>query len=101
MVATKISWCTYAELADIDLETPQSERRRGDGLKSFKAFARFRRWSFKVKSLNTIVGKCCCTFACTNRYSKSGIPFYHFLTDPGKRCKWIAAVKHKDCMGTK
>ena len=42
------------------------------------------------------MGKCCCAFGCTNRYAKSGIPFYRFPTDPEKRRKWIAAVSCKD-----
>ena len=61
-----------------------------------KAFTSVLKSSFKMKVYNTIMGKCCCAFWCSNRYSKSVIPFYCFPTKPQKRHMWIAAVNLKD-----
>ena len=39
--------------------------------------------------------KNCCVVGCHNVFKKnSGIQFYRFPTNPEKRSKWIAAVKH-------
>jgi len=39
----------------------------------------------------------CCVVGCHNVFKKnSGIKFYRFPTNPEKRSKWIAAVKHDD-----
>uniref|UniRef100_A0A1X7T6W7 THAP-type domain-containing protein n=1 Tax=Amphimedon queenslandica TaxID=400682 RepID=A0A1X7T6W7_AMPQE len=41
-------------------------------------------------------GVFCCAFGCTNRQGKIGIKFYRFPSHPGRRSKWIAAIKRQN-----